>query len=489
MPEPTDKVTEQATPTAKPRTALVTLIVAVALFMQNLDGTVLSTAIPTMARDFAISPVDLKLALTAYLLALAIFIPASGWVADRFGARNVFCLAMIVFAAGSIACALSQSLAQIVAARVLQGMGGAMMVPVGRLVVLRAVPRSELVSAMSLLSIPALMGPIMGPPVGGLLTTYVSWHWIFWINIPIAAMGVVLAIMFIPDLRAASPPSFDVIGFGLIGPGLSAFLAGLSLLGVEGVDMRVIVATILAGVALIAAYVRYALRRGDALIDLRLLAIPTFFVGIVGGFLFRIGVGATPFMLPLFVQEGLGYAAVQSGLITFISGAGALTMKAIAPRLLQRYGFRRVLVFNGMVACLLVSAPALFAFWAPVGFMLAVLFVGGLTRSLEFTCISSIIFADISEDQLSRASSFAATVQELSGTVGIAIAALVLQFGQRIDGADTLNSNHFVACFLVIGMLAVTSLTMFRRLDEGVGAGLIPGTSKARCKKPGRVHS
>ncbi len=470
----------QAEPLTRRRTIIVTLTVATALFMQNLDGTVLSTAIPTMARDFGISPVDLKLALTAYLLALAVFIPASGWMADRYGARNVFCLAMLVFGLGSIACALSESLAQIVMARVLQGMGGAMMVPVGRLVVLRAVPRAELVGAMSLLSVPALMGPIMGPPLGGMLTSYATWQWIFWINIPIAACGIVLAVLYIPDLRAAEHVAFDYVGFALIGPGLSLLLAGTSLLGVEGVAGIWIAATIATGAALVIAYVHYARRRMDALIDLNLLKISTFRTTALAGFLFRVGVGATPFLLPLMLQEGLGYAAFQSGLITFISGAGALAMKALAPPILARYGFRRVLIANAFIATALAALPAVFVLGLPVAVMVVMLFGSGLARSLQFTCLNLVIYADIEEKVLSRASSFAATLQELSGAMGIAVAALVLQLGQHVTGSTALEARHFVACFLVVGLVAVTSAAVLRRLPEGAGAQMIKARGPRR---------
>ncbi len=456
-----------------PRTVLVTLIVAISLFMQNLDGTVLSTAIPTMARAFAVNPLDLKLALTAYLLALAIFIPASGWVADRFGARNVFCAAMIVFALGSIACALSQSLLQIVTARVLQGIGGAMMVPVGRIVVLRSVPRAELMGAMALLSIPALLGPISGPPLGGFITTYASWQWIFWINVPFAMVGIVLAVLFIPDLRAASQSRFDFVGFALIGPGLSLFLAGASLLGVEGVGWAWVFAITVAGAVLILAYGRYALSRGDALIDLTLLQIPTFRAAIIGGFLFRVGIGATPFLLPLLLQEGMGYSPFQSGLITFVTGLGALTMKTLAPRILRRFGFRPVLMLNAVLASLLAMTPALFVLGVPVAAMMVLLFAGGLLRSLQFTSLSIVVFADIAEDKLSRASTFSATLQELSGTVGIAFAAIVLQLTQFAAGSQGLQAGHFTICFVLLGLIAIVSLVEIRRLDLNAGHTLI----------------
>lgn len=457
------------------RTALVVLIVAISLFMQNLDGTVLSTAIPTMAREFRVSPLDLKLAMTAYLLALAIFIPASGWVADRYGARNVFCAAMVVFAVGSIACALSTSVFQIVAARVLQGMGGAMMVPVGRIVVLRVVPRKEFVGAMALLSIPALLGPISGPPLGGFITTYASWQWIFWINVPFAIVGVVLALLFIPDIRATGQAAFDYVGFALIGPGLSMFLAGISLLGVEGVGGWWVTPLTILGAVLMVAYVRYALSRGDAIIDLNLLKIPSFRSGIVGGFIFRVGLGATPFLLPLLLQEGLNFSAFQSGMVTFVTGLGAITMKTLAPRILRRFGFRPVLMCNAVAAAVLAMVPALFVLSPPVWVMIAVLFVGGLLRSLQFTSLSIVVFADISEDAISRASTFSATLQELSGTVGIAVAAIVLHVIQHSRGSATLMASHFPLAFVLLGVIAMLSMIELRKLSDDAGQAMIEG--------------
>jgi EmrB/QacA subfamily drug resistance transporter len=467
----------QATPPARAptRTAVVVLIVAISLFMQNLDGTVLSTAIPTMAREFRVNPLDLKLALTAYLLALAIFIPASGWVADRYGARNVFCWAMVVFAMGSIACALSQNVPQIVAARVFQGIGGAMMVPVGRIVVLRVVPRAEFVGAMALLSIPALLGPISGPPLGGFITTYASWQWIFWINVPFAIVGILLALSLIPDIRASEQARFDFLGFALIGPGLSMVLAGVSLLGVEGVGGWWVYLVMIAGGGLIIAYIRYALARPGALIDLTLLKIPSFRAGIVGGFIFRVGLGASPFLLPLLLQEGLGFSAFHSGMVTFVTGLGAITMKTLAPRILRRFGFRRVLLVNAVAASLLAMLPALFIYHPPVYVMIAVLFVGGLLRSLQFTSLSIVVFSDITEEEISRASTFSATLQELSGTVGIAVAAIVLQTIQHARGASNLAASHFPMAFVLLGIIAILAIVELRRLDPKAGEAMIAG--------------
>ncbi|HET8696334.1 MAG TPA: MFS transporter, partial [Gammaproteobacteria bacterium] len=307
-----------------------------------MDSTVLSTSLPAIATDLATNPIALKLALTTYLLSLAVFIPVSGWVADRFGARPTFMTAISVFLAGSLACAASGSLGSLVAARFLQGMGGAMMVPVGRLVLLRTVPKNELVQALSWLTIPALLGPVVGPPLGGFITTYFHWRWIFLINVPIGLLGIALARRFIPDIREKAPP-LDWVGFLLAGGGLGLAMFGLSTFGRHLVPLEIAAATLVVGVAALAGYVAHARRHPRPLLDLNLFRLATYRVGILGGTLFRIGIGSTPFLLPLMLQLGFGLSPVQSGMLTFTSAIGAIFMKTLAARVLKRFGFRRVL--------------------------------------------------------------------------------------------------------------------------------------------------
>ena len=291
--------------------ALTALIIATALFMENMDGTVIATSLPAIALDLHQDPIVLKLALTSYMLTLAVFIPASGWVADRFGARTVFCSAIIVFTLGSILCGASSSLSTLIAARVFQGLGGAMMVPVGRLVLLRSTKKSDLVSAMAYLTVPALIGPIAGPPLGGFITTYFHWRWIFWINVPIGILGVLLSLRFIENLREQAVPRFDFKGFVLSGVGLLSLISGLSMIGRGIAPYWLVAAMIAIGVLSLAAYVRHAHANEDAILDLKLLKIPTFFAGVVGGFIFRMGIGALPFLLPLAVAGRIRPHAVR----------------------------------------------------------------------------------------------------------------------------------------------------------------------------------
>ena len=463
----------------------IPLIVATALFMANLDATVLSTSLPVIARDLGLNPIHLKLALTTYLLALAVFIPASGWVADRYGAKTVFRAAMAVFAIGSIACALSQGLVSLVAARVLQGAGGAMMLPVGRLLVLRTIPRDELISSMAWLTIPALVGPVIGPLLGGAISTYFDWRWIFWINIPVAILGMALTTRFIPDVREEIPESFDLKGFMLLGPGLSMFLTGVTLLGLDLVSTNVVVGLALTGAILMALYVAHALRDKAPLIDLRLMKIPTFRAGLIGGFLFRIGIGAMPFLLPLLFQNGFGLNPLQSGLMTFATGFGAMFMKTQAATILRRWGYRRVLIVNALISSGFATFPALFTAATPSLLIATILFIGGLSRSLQFTSINTVAYADVPPEDLSRATSFASVVQELSGAVGVSVAALGLELMSRIDGASAIATVHFPPVFLLIAFVSALSALMFATLAPDAGSSLLskPGARRKEAVK------
>ncbi len=380
---------------ARPSFLVTPLIVATALFMEQLDGTVLATALPAMASDLHEDPVALKLALTSYLLSLAVFIPLSGWAADKFGARRVFRAAIAVFTVSSILCGFSHSLLEIVAARILQGLGGAMMVPVGRLVLLRTAPRHELVRAMAWLAIPALIGPLIGPPLGGFLATFFDWRYIFWINVPIGLLGVVLTTRFIPDLKEEDVPPLDVKGAALSGVGLSCIVFGVTLLGRNFAPAPLVAAIIGSGVVSLLAYVRHARRAEYPIIDLSLLRIPTFKAAIYGGFLFRIGLGATPFLLPLLLQVGFGLSAYESGFLTFISAAGAMVMKTTAQPILKRFGFRRVLISNALIAVSFLAANAFFTPATPHWLIMIALLVGGFFRSLQFTALNSICYADV----------------------------------------------------------------------------------------------
>ncbi|HAH64517.1 MAG TPA: MFS transporter [Rhizobiales bacterium] len=456
----------------------VTLIVAIALFMENMDSTVIATSLPAIAADLHEDPIALKLALTSYLLSLAVFIPLSGWMADRFGARKVFRAAIVVFTLGSAACGFAQGLPDFVLFRIIQGMGGAMMVPVGRLVLLRTIPKAELISALAWLTIPALLGPVLGPPLGGFITTFISWRWIFWINIPVGLLGVVLATRYIADIREEGLPPLDVKGFLLSGIGLSGLAFGFTTIGQGLLPPAVVLALLVAGAIGCWLYVRHARVVQAPLLDLNLLKVDTFFASVVGGFLFRIGVGATPFLLPLFLQLGFGMSPLQSGLLTFASAIGAIAMKTTAAPILRRFGFKRVLVTNAVVSGFFIAAIAMFTLGTPHTLVLAVLLVGGFFKSLQFTSINSIAYADIDTKAMSRATSFASVAQQLSLSTGVAVGALVLEF-ERLGRPDsTVVAGDFPAAFLLVAVIAASSALVFALLPKEAGASL---ASRARA--------
>jgi EmrB/QacA subfamily drug resistance transporter len=458
------------TTTVIPLRILVPLIVACALFMENLDATVLSTALPAIARDLHQSPIQLKLALTSYLMTLAIFIPASGWVADRFGTRIIFRLAILIFAAGSALCGFANSIGELVAARALQGIGGAMMVPVGRLVILRTIPRSEFVGALAWLTMPALIGPVLGPPVGGFITTYFHWRWIFWINLPVAALGIILATLFIPNVHGETMHKFDFPGFLLSGIGLGGLVSASAALDAFGIPLWIAVVLFVVGSVAVCFYVVHARHAEAPILDLRLLGIPTFRSGIVGGSFFRIGVGAIPLLLPLLLQLGFGMTPLHSGLLTFVTAVGAFGMKTAAGTILKRFGFRNVLVVNSIISAIMIAAPAVFTETTPVSVMLAILFVGGFFRSLQFTCINAIGVADIEQADMSQATSFTSAFQQIALSLGVTVAASMLQLALTFRHSDTLIASDFVPAFLVVGVIGAISFVSFARLPEDAGA-------------------
>ncbi|MCZ8311662.1 MAG: MFS transporter [Magnetospirillum sp.] len=451
----------------------VPLIAASALFVENIDATVLATALASIANDFGVDAVDLKLVLTCYLVSLVVFIPASGWIADRYGTRTVFCWAMAVFAAGSVACALSTGLWSLVFARILQGAGGAMMIPTARLVVVRSVPKNQLIGAMAVLTTPALIGPILGPPIGGFFTTYMSWPWIFWINVPLALLGIAVAARFLPQIRAETQAAFDLRGFLMIGPGLALTLVGATAIGLEVIATVYAAAMAATGLLLIALYCRYAWRHPSPVLDLRLLKIPTFRIGVMGGFLFRVGAGATPFLLPLLLQLGFARSAFESGIVTFATGIGALAMKICAPKILRAVGFRRVLIFNAFVAAVFIAIPITFTAAMAGTTLSAILLLGGFSRSLQFTSTNAVLYADVSAEQTARASTFAAVLQELSGSIGISVAALALAAASGGAVTGSLGAVQFVPAFIAVGAIAACSGFVFLAMPKSAGASLV----------------
>ncbi len=449
---------------------VVPMIVATAFFMQNLDSTVIATALPAIGRSLGEDPLRLNLAISSYLLALAVFVPLSGWAADRFGARTVFRFAIFGFMVGSIACAFSESLTHLVIGRILQGAGGSMMIPVGRLVLLRNVPKAALVSAMAYLTIPSLMGPLIGPPLGGFIATYFTWHWIFLINIPIGIVGIVLVTLLIPEIREPHPGQLDLAGFMLTSLALAGLVFGLETIGRGAVDDWVTIALIAAGTVAALAYMRHARRTSTPIIDLRLFAISTYRAAVVGGFFFRAGIGALPFLLPMMLQVGFGLSALSSGLITFAAAAGALTMKFTAGPFIRSLGFRRVLVWNVVVSSGFLLVNGFFQPTTPHWIIFMVLLVGGFFRSLQFTAMQALSFADVPHERMSRATSLGSMMQQLAQSVGVAFGAMVLHLTIVLNGTGRVGASDFLPAFAGIALVSLASILFFLPLAHDAGA-------------------
>ncbi|HTH62824.1 MAG TPA: MFS transporter [Paraburkholderia sp.] len=447
-------------------------VVASALFMQNIDATVVATALPSMARDLDVNPVHLSSAITSYLIALTVFIPVSGWIADRFGAKRVFLTAIATFTLASVACALAHGLPELIAARVLQGVGGAMMVPVGRLILFRRVQREELLSATTWLTMPALVGPVLGPPLGGFLTDALSWRAVFWINVPVGALGMLLVAWLIPAVQSERPPAPDLPGMALIGGSLTALMVGVETLGRGVLPGVVPVVCIAAGLALFWLTIRHCRRTRHPAIDFELLHIPTFHAATVAGSLFRAGAGALPFLVPLTLQVGFGLNASTSGLISLASALGSFCMRPMTRFALRRFSVRAVLIGGSISFAAMLSACAMLSSAWPDIAIFALLLAGGLSRSLAFASMGALAFADVPQERLSAATSFQGTAQQMMKAVGVAIAAGSMQLTMRFGGRSHPAHADFSYAFLLTAAVVLASWPMFARLSADAGEGI-----------------
>jgi EmrB/QacA subfamily drug resistance transporter len=448
---------------------LIPLIVATALFMENMDSTVIATSLPAIAADIGTSPLTLKLAITSYLLSLAVFIPASGWTADRFGARMVFSLAIAVFMVGSIGCALSSSVTDFVIARIVQGLGGAMMTPVGRLVLLRSIDKSALVNAMAWVTVPALIGPVIGPPLGGFITTYLTWHWIFLINIPIGLLGIFMAMRYIDPIRSENPERFDLYGLVLAGIGLGGIAFGLSIAGLNLLPWTLVVVLIGIGSVSMTLYVIHARRTASPVLDFSLLRLPTMRASIIGGFMFRLGIGALPFLLPLLMQVGFGLSPFQSGMVTFGSAVGAMGMKTLAARIIRTFGFRNMMTINAVASSVFLGACALFTVTTPLLLILIILIVGGFFRSLQFTAINTVAYAEVEPAQMSRATTLVSVNQQLAISAGVAVGAFSVETTMFARHITELTASVFPPAFLVVSIISAASCYFFWQMPDDAG--------------------
>jgi EmrB/QacA subfamily drug resistance transporter len=452
------------------REHVIAAIVAVALFMEQVDSTIIATALPAIAADLGTTPLKLNVAVTAYLLALAIFIPLSGWMADRFGARNVFRTAIVVFMTGSICCAMSNSLPPFVASRILQGMGGAMMTPVARLIILRTVDKSELIKAMAFMSIPGLAGPMFGPPLGGLIVTIATWHWIFFVNIPIGLFGLFMVTKYIPDIRVERPEKFDIAGMLLIGFGLGGLAFGLSLTRNASVPLFVDLGLAAAGAVLMTFYVLRLRRIDNPVLDLKLLRLRSVQVSVFGGFMFRTAIGAMPFLMPLLFQLGFGMSPLQSGFLVITTSIGVLLVKPWAPFLLRTFGFRRLLLLNGPLVSVTIAMLALLTPQTSLVLVVALLIFNGFIRSLQFTTLSAITFADVTPAKMSHATSLLAVSSQLSISTGVAIGAMAVELAMQHHGHTRPVADDFWPAFLAIGFVTALAYFVCLRLPHDAGA-------------------
>jgi EmrB/QacA subfamily drug resistance transporter len=451
---------------------ILPLVIAAALFMENMDGTVIATSLPAIALDLGTDPVSLKLAFTTYLLSLTVFLPISGWMADRYGAKLIFRLAIVVFTLASFGCGFTPNLTWLVALRGLQGLGGAMMVPVGRIIMIRSIPKSELVNAMAWLTVPALIGPLLGPPIGGFITTYFHWRWIFWMNVPFGILGIILATRFMPDTRELNVPPLDVKGFVLSGMGLALTVFGCTVVGRGLIPEIFVLGMIAAGVVMITLYIRHAQKVANPILDLSLLRIDTLRISITGGLFFRFAAGAMPFLLPLMLQLGFGLTAFQSGLITCAAALGALTMKFGAGSILRRFGYRNLLIVNGLLSCLLTASLGFLSPHMSYILMMLLLLAGGVSRSMQFTALNSIAYADVTTAQVSKANGLYTVMQQLSLAMGVAVAATVLDVSQWWRGATDLAVVDFSAAFIIVSLGGIFSSYLYMRLPLNAGASL-----------------
>ena len=449
---------------------LLPWLVAVAFFMESLDTTILNTAVPAISAALGVPPLSMKAVLASYTLSLAVFIPISGWMADRFGTRRVFAAAIGLFTLGSFLCGISVNIHMLVACRILQGCGGAMMVPVGRLTLVRTFAKSDLLRTMSFVSIPALVAPMLGPIAGGLIVGYLHWRFIFFVNIPIGLAGLILVYLHLPDFREEETQPLDLVGLILFGSGIALLSYVLEIFGEHTLSAREMSGLLGLSLALLAGYWVHARRLLFPLLQLKLFSIRTFRAAVSGSFFTRLGIGGVPFLLPLLYQVGLGFTPIQSGLLVMPQAIAAMSMKAFMPRLLRKVGYRGVLISNTLILGALLMIFATIGLGTPVWVIVLQAFLYGSFTSLQYTSMNTLVFADISEKDASSASSIASTMQQMSISFGVATAGLATAFfipSVHTQPAEMIRGIH--KALIGLGILTIASTIVFRSLKSGDG--------------------
>lgn len=457
-------------PQVRPVPRIAYIAVATALFMEFIDSTALSTALPTLAEAFRVDPVHLKLALTSYILALAVFIPISGWMAERFQPRRVFMAAMGVFLTGSVLCGFSGSLEELVGARIVQGIGGAMMTPVARLIVVGSAPREDLIRAMGWFTMPALVGPLVGPPLAGFVLSVADWPWIFFINLPIGLAGMVAVMMFVPKIAVVDPGRFDWSGFLLSAIAITGVVVVAETAGMNLLPIGLLAFILAVALACGWAYLRQARRKPRPILNLSLLRYPTFRASLLGGTLMRLGVGASPFLMPLLLQVGLGWSPLQAGSVTLAGGLGVFTARPFAAPLLKRYGFRTILLLFVSLTAALTAAPGFFRPETPVFVIMALLLFAGFARSSQFIATNTIAYADVPQTSIAQASTLSAVTQQIGLALGVSFGGLMLHLARGDGGA--LTPDRFTWPFIAVGATTLLSALVYWRLDRDAGAAI-----------------
>ena len=443
-------------------------IVAVAFLMEQLDQTIIVTAVPQMAQSLGVSPLALNLAITTYILALAIFIPVSGWFADRFGARRIFMLALGVFTLGSILCGAAQNFPMLIVTRALQGFGGAMMTPVGRLILIRSFPRAQLITAMTYMTLPAIVGPVVGPLLGGVLTTYLSWRWVFYVNIPFGVIGILLALRFLEDTRSDAAAKFDFPGFLMVGIGFCLLEYGIENVGRPAIPLPAVALVLALAIGLLAAFFLYARRVADPAVDLTLFQQRSFRISTLFGGICRVGYNGVPFILPLMLQVGFGVTPIVSGALTFVSALSSLIVRPVLTHGLKRFGFKAALIVSAIAGFFVVGAFAFIGPETPYWGIVALIAVFGLCRSAQFMTSNTLSYADVPAEKLSRATSLGGVIQQLSVSFGVSIAAMLL--GLVTWGGAPLTTDRFHEVFLLAAVVPLLGIPGFLFLKPEDGA-------------------
>jgi EmrB/QacA subfamily drug resistance transporter len=481
-------MTDLSTPAAVASDAVKRLLpwlVAIAFFLEALDATILNTAVPAIAAAMRVAPLDMKAVLSSYMLSVAVFIPVSGWLADRYGTRRVFSTAILIFTIGSLLCGISTDIHTLVASRILQGMGGAMMVPVGRLTMVRTFPKSELVRAMSFVAVPALIGPMLGPVAGGFIVHYLHWRAIFFVNLPIGLLGLYMIYRYLPDYRTERTDPLDWVGLVLFSSGIALLSYVLEVFGDHGLSSREIFALLGISLVLLAGYGRHAFITPRPLLRPALFFIRTFRVAVVGNFVTRLGAGGMPFLLPLLYQVGIGYSPVQAALLIIPQPMAALTLKFAVPAILTRFGYRRVLLSNTLLMGLMIMLFATIGPATPQWLIMLQAFLFGFCSSLQYTSMNTLVYADVSGNDTSMASTMASMMQKLSMSFGVAVASLVaVQFIPDHASSGAAQMIHGIhLAFIVLGCLTILSALVFAELKGNDGES-VSRHQKKRIEAP-----